>query len=336
MKRKILGILDIDEDYAMNLVAFMNQRNHGECEMRGFSSLEHLADYLENEQLDLLLVSENIEPERVKELNVEKVIILSEYRTDGETGHDTTDDSGKRRSDIQDAENNEPDYSESEQEGADKPPTVYKYQSAQLLVREVMTYYAKMEALQMSRPIRLENMEMIAVYSPGDPCARMKTALAIAQEKAITEPVLYMNFEEYSGISKQMNLLPGGDLSDLIYFYRHQKNKLKEKLDAIVQTREHVDIVPPIMSGGDLHQIDAEEWKALLEELAAVTHYRYFVLDIGNSVGQLTALLELCSTIYIPRCEEEEAVARVDEFREHLEYCGQQKLVKKICLVSEH
>lgn len=298
MKKKILGILDVDEEYAMNLASFMNKRNHRECEIAGFTSIENVEQYLQTKSIELLLVSDRVDAEKVRELNIDKVIVLSE-----------------------------------EEKPDTEQPTVYKYQSAQLLVREVMTYYAKMEAAHMSDSCRLDMVKKIGVFSLSRPCQRMMASMAVAQEKGKKESVLYLNFEEYTGISRLLDLEPRGDLSDFVYYYKNQREHLEEKLAHLVLRRGNMDMLAPFTVGCDLYDIHIQEWRKVLNEIALISHYRTIVLDIGVC-REMTEWLDMCDEVYLI-CEDcpEERV-RVEEFQEYFRRIGEHELLERICYVQ--
>ena len=294
MKKKILGILDVDEEYAMNLVAFMNKRNYRECEIAGFTSVENVAQYLKHKSIELLLVSDKIDAQKVRELNIDKIIVLSE----------------------EDKVNTE-------------QPTVYKYQSAQLLVREVMTYYAQMETAQITASGRMDLVKKIGVFSLSQPCQRMMAAMSIAQEKGEQEPVLYLNFEEYTGIRSLLNLEGLGNLSDFIYYYENQKEHLEEKLACLVQRRGNMDMLAPFTVGQDLHSLHMQEWRSILHEITLISHYHTIILDIGVSF-ELLDWLELCDEIYLVYEDCGEDRVRTEEFKEYVAKVGEIDILDKL------
>lgn len=294
MKKKILGILDVDEEYAMNLVSFMNKRNYRECEIAGFTSVENVAQYLKNKSIEMLLVSDKIDAQKVSELNIDKIIVLSE-----------------------------------EEKVNTQQPTVYKYQSAQLLVREVMTYYAKMEAAQMMASDRLNMVQKIGVFSLSQPCQRMMAAMSIAQEKGERESVLYLNFEEYTGIRSLLDLEQIGDLSDFIYYFKNQREHLEEKLACLVQRRGNMDMLAPFTVGQDLYSVQMQEWKSILHEITLISHYRTIILDIGVS-AELLDWLGLCDEIYLVYEDCGEDRVRTEEFKEYIRKVGEHDILDKL------
>lgn len=298
MKKKILGILDVDEEYAMNLVSFMNKRNHRECEIAGFTSIEDVTEYLKTDSIELLLVSDKVDTEKIKELNIEKVIVLSE------------------------------------EEPTDKEkPTVYKYQSAQLLVREVMTYYAKMEAMKMSRSKRLDEVRKIGVFTFSQGCVRMMAAMSMAQEIGKKEPVLYLNFEEHTGIRKLLHIEQGGDLSDFVYYYKHKREHLEEKLNQFILKKGNMDMMAPLTIGRDLYETPIQEWQEVIEEIAAISHYHTIVLDVGAGEN-LETWMNMCDEIYLVYMDCLQEKTRLEEFQEYLRNTGEKEILDRLILMK--
>ena len=61
--------------------------------------------------------------------------------------------------------------------------------------------------------------KVLGVYSPVGRCLKTSFALTIGKLLAQEERVLYLNLEEFSGLSVLMKEEYKSDLSDLLYFY---------------------------------------------------------------------------------------------------------------------
>ena len=110
-------------------------------------------------------------------------------------------------------------------------PAVYKYQSVDNILREIMYYYSDQNGEEeYYAGIHREN-RVIGVYAPSDGIRKNKFALTLGQILAEERSVLYLNLEECSGLSE---ILGGNhwNLSDLIYYLRHNVSDLfKMQLD---------------------------------------------------------------------------------------------------------
>ena len=80
-------------------------------------------------------------------------------------------------------------------------PTVYKYQSVETILREIMYYYSEQDNRELyPAGVRKDN-RVIGVYSPADANAKTQFALTLGQIVGETQHVLYLNMEECSGLT---------------------------------------------------------------------------------------------------------------------------------------
>ena len=63
--------------------------------------------------------------------------------------------------------------------------------------------------------------------------------------------VLYFNFECYSGFGQLLGREFLADVTDVMYYFRCDKEKLALHLPAIIQNINGLDYVPPMQSQGD-------------------------------------------------------------------------------------
>ena len=59
----------------------MNERRHAPFEVQAFTNLDSLEDFASQNHIELLLISTNAMCDRVKQMDVERIIILSEGET---------------------------------------------------------------------------------------------------------------------------------------------------------------------------------------------------------------------------------------------------------------
>ena len=136
----------------------------------------------------------------------------------------------------------------------------------------------------------------MAVYSPIHRLGKTKFAIALGKECAKKKTVLYLNLEEYSGLTGEEGL----DLGDVLYYMKQGNGNLGIRLQAAVRQMEGMDYLLPIPIAQDLKEVSEKEWKMLLCELAESSIYELVILDIGESVQGLHHILAQCDRIYMP------------------------------------
>lgn len=280
MKKQKFAILDMEDTYAQNLMEYLAERQSIPFDTLVFDSVESLGLYTQRSGVDLLLVSAKMMCEDIRRMNIRRIIILSE----GEI-----------------------------QQEYEAYPMVYKYQSSESLVAEVMGYYARQAA---PAPCFLgkKKMNIAGVYSPVGRCGKTCFALALGQVMAGERPVLYLNLEDYSGFDLLLEKEASSDISDVMYFLRQDNGNAALRINAAIQKLGRMDYIPPARSPEDIREIRIEEWLRLLEELAAYSRYETVILDIGQHIREAPSLLAQCGVIYMPVCMDAVSQAKVAQY----------------------
>lgn len=282
--KHIMAVYDVDAVYALRLADVINQRELAPFEVMAFTSLERLKYYSHENPMDLLLISQSISREEIEEIDVRHVLFLS----DGEI--------------LQ----SELSY-----------PCIYKFQSSDSLVREVVTYYCENE--EGPFPMKKLSRAFVAgIYSPIGRCLKTSFAITMGQLLSKDSRVLYVTLEDYSILSVLTNTEYQTDLSDLMYFYS-QGNYNVLRLNSVVHSLDGLDYVPPARFAEDLQQMGSRKMAGMLNKIAEESDYETLILDIGNYGREVLPILELCSVIYMPIKEDGVSLAKLEEFDRYLD-----------------
>ncbi len=292
---KIMAVYDVDPEYAKRFADVANQKEKVPFTVVPFSSLNTLKDYAEKHKLEILLINAAVSQKQVAEIPAAAVVSLSE----GEM-----------------------------MLSADVYPSVYKYQSADSLIREVMARYCDQPAEELFTVIG-KRAKVLGVYSPLGSCMKTSLALTLGQQLARDDKVLYIGFEEFSGFSRLFHEEITNDLSDVLYFLR-QGGFNVVRLRSMVYTWRDMDYIAPVRYPEDLEQMSGTEAADLLDRLAEETGYGFIVADIGRIGRNLLPVLESCDAIYMPVKEDAISAARLSEFDEYLEAGAHQRIRERI------
>ena len=207
-------------------------------------------------------------------------------------------------------------------------PVVYKYQSGDSIMREVMACYCE----QSPEPVLAmlgAKASVIGIYSPVNRCLKTSFALKMGQLLSRNERVLYMNLEEYSGFSRLISSQYTQDLSDVLYLYRQGAYSWL-KLKAIVYSWGSMDYIPPVRYAEDLNQVSPEDLAMLLERIALESGYEKILVDVGQRGKGALPILETCDIVYMPVKDDCISAAKVEEFEEYLAQAGTKGLQERI------
>lgn len=300
--KNVLAVCDLEAAYACNFVEYVHRKNSMPFDIQAFTGLDSLKKFAEKQRIEILLISDKAMCEEVRTLDIGQIVILSE--------------------------------------GVHHPmldcyPSVYKYQSSDAVIREVMNCYGAKEKLCFQDTGNRQKKERIGVYSPVGRTAKTSFALTLGQILAREKPVLYLNLEEYAGFEQLLGCSYERNIGDLIYYIRQEYSNLPLKISGMVQTINHLDYLPPAMSPMDIQNTTLEEWLKLLDEIEKNTAYETVILDFGDGVNDLYTLLNHCSRIYMPVRGDAMSTAKLQQF-EHLlkawNYTGLLERIEKLKL----
>lgn len=295
MGKPIMAICDRQTAYINELIALFQGKKELPFEIHGFTKQESLRDFCDKNAVALLIISEPDYQAELQEKNIDQILVL--------------------------------------REGAGEFPenvaVVNKFQPAGMLYREIMDVYAACGKAVAFRRKGIKNLKMIGVYSPIHRSLQTMFALSAGQLLAEKKKTLYMNFECFSGLETLLGRRFGGNLTDILYFYECDREKLPYKLESIVQETGGLHIVPPAASYEDFRDIPEEEWLDILTTIAKAGGYEILLLDLTEQVRGLFPLLEACDRVYTMTKDDRMAKAKLAQYELMLEKSACQNVLDK-------
>lgn len=78
IEKEHFAVCDLEVDYALNFMDYLNQKKNIPFEIQAFTTVESLIAYGKNIHIELLLISQKAMCRQVQELEIGKIVILSE------------------------------------------------------------------------------------------------------------------------------------------------------------------------------------------------------------------------------------------------------------------
>ena len=296
MKKSIFAVCDLEASYACNLMDYLNEKRTTPFEVQAFTNVESLQAFAKDNEIEILLISTRAMCNEIRDLRINRTIILSE----GEV--------------LQDLE----EY-----------PFVYKYQSSDQILSEVMEYYAELHPQPHILGSIAHKTKLYGVYSPVGRARKTSFALTLGEVLAETKQVLYLNFEEFAGFEELFQAKYKADISDLIYFLRQKEGGFIFRLNSVIQTFHELQYVPPAISPADLRDVSGSEWMEFLHEIMDYCDYDVIILDLSEQVDELFQILKSCDRIYMPIQEDMISQAKIAHYEKLVQMLDLQEVFDK-------
>lgn len=297
-KKSVFAVCDTEIEYAYHFMEYLMKKKNIPFEIQAFTSPEVLADFARSHPVEILLISDKAITEEIRQLPIRQIILLSEGV------HDPS---------------------------LDQFPAVYKYQSSDNVIREVMACYGvENEVIVGQNQVTKKEMRIIGVYSPVGRTQKTSFALALGQILGRDRAVLYLNLESYSGFEQILETHFDRGLSDILYYARQQNSGIVYKIAGMVQTIQNLDFLPPALFPMDIQTTKYEEWLWLFRQLEQNSSYEVLILDLGDAVCDLYQLLDYCTEIYVPIRQDVISMAKIAQFEQTLQLWDSASVMEKI------
>lgn len=287
--KKIISVCDSNEKYAVHLSDALSEKTNGTFTVTSFCDMKSLKGYLETNSISQLIVSSMMAGEVPETDRIEDVVVLGEEGLDKMLGYDV----------------------------------ISRYQRCDSLVRSLIDYMADRDLISPVKPDSGRKLNVIGVYSPVKRCLQTTFSMALGERLAMNAKVLYLNFEGFSGFSGMMrdNTDTGReyDITDMLYYFDCDRDKLPMKLSAMVRTINGMDFLPPASSYFETYERTGEKWIDFFKGIEQCGIYDYLVLDLSEAVQGLMQILEYCGRIFMIVKNDRIASAKIGEYEKWVE-----------------
>ena len=298
--KKILAICDLEVAYASHFMEHMNNRRRLPFSVQAFSSLEEVEKSVKNQPIEILLISESALDGREEEVGnwpIQQVIVLAEGMT--------------ARKSLQ--------Y-----------PEVSKYQSSDSVIREVMAVYAAESKEKNPVSVIKKEMIVIGVYSPVGRCLKSTFAMTLGRLLAKEKSVLYVNMESCAGFEELFSKSYDRTLSDVLYHLHEKSPNLIHQISAAVCNMDNLDYIPPVPFPQDLTFVSSQDWDRLIDVIRKESVYEVLILDIGDSIQDVCAVLGMCDRIFMPIKTDFVSESKIFQFERLMEICSYKEVIEKV------
>lgn len=309
MRQKIFAICDMEEAYVLRMAEYMLEKIRIPYTLHLFTKVDELEKFMEQEKIEILLIAESalelLREESVRQ-QVTQMFVLQE--------NDMFED------DVRDKE---------AQEKNSSATYVSKFQSPEKIVSVLIESAAEFSDWRQAGTQTDTEVKLIGVYSPVKRCLQTTFALTMGQIISREHKVLYFNFESYSGFGQLLGREFLADVTDVMYYFRCDKEKLALHLPTIIQNINGLDYIPPMQSQTELWETNGKQWLELCRNIAKIGEYEYIILDLDDGMSGLFDLLRKCYRIYTITRDDSFAVAKLSQYEQILKFHELEEIADK-------
>jgi cellulose biosynthesis protein BcsQ len=303
--RQILAICDYEEYYVSRLADYLNSHRLLPFEVMAFNDLDKLHTFTKTHQVTILLIEETMyRGESIIPLSIGEVILLT-------TGKETKEGIVAETLEYNALE------------------TIPKYQSAELIAKQLLEICTVSRQIIFSPPNRSRQAELIGIYSPIGRCLQTSFSIVLGQLLAQDKKCLYINLEPYSGFHSLFGKQYKQSMTDLLYFLQKGTDRFLYKLKSTVETIGKLDYIPPADSFLDLMDITLETWQLFIETLIAQTDYDVIIFDLSDYIRGVFDFLSACDHIYTIVKKDGFAMAKLEQYEQLLSYTNHETILNK-------
>lgn len=273
MNYGLIVICDEDADYANCLADYFRIKGCLASEIVVFTRLNPFTDFLTKNAVDILIVHTALY-QSIHDIPLTKnIFVLCENSTCDE-------------------------YTEA--------LPLYKYTSAEELLRQVMSNYEPSGASACITFHKHVKGSILGICSPLGRCGKTSLALSLGLRLSLNYSCLFISFDEASSLHIfSSDTVPNGiSLSDLLYYFFQSPELLESKVMSGIMKLQGMDIIPPSDQSGMYSEMSTDDLVSFLSTLSRMGKYDYIIVDFGPLSFSLP-LLNLCDRLILTQLDED-------------------------------
>ena len=264
MNGNVIAICDSERSYAEHLMEYLRRQLSLNYDLEMYTSAGKLLELCDPKTVLLLVVAEREYGPSLEKAGFSEILVLNE--SGSYLGEDVVNFS--------------------------------KYQSMATIASIVRQMCAMSDKAAPGSIRHAGPMHIIGVYTPITRCLQTTFSMTMGQILARKGRVLYLNFENYSGLEYMLGRTFHGTVADLLFFNDVAKEKLAGQLQGMVENLGGMDFVPPMKSFIELRAIQGSQWLELFRTIEQVSEYEYLILDLSEQTDNLFMILRECEQIF--------------------------------------
>ncbi|HKL80108.1 MAG TPA: hypothetical protein VJ888_06695 [Mobilitalea sp.] len=259
-----MAIYDADASYVTRFMEYIKKRNDVGLEVTVFTRKDSLTDFVKYQVIELLLLGEGLSPEELPKENIRHIIKLTEQNELSQTS---------------------------------ETPTIYKFQSSQKVVSELLECYARLENPSVS--VRSGELTIISVFTPIPNLSERLYAGSLANVLAERKRVLFLPLELFPVPPTDSSVSSDHFQSEFIYYLKENNPNLILKMKSLLNYSGKLNLLSGLTHSFDLLSLNKEEAIHVIEELRLNSDYEAVVFYLGFYSDFTAEIMKLSDCIEV-------------------------------------
>lgn len=289
-----LGIFDSDIKYSSQLMGYIKRRHKTIKQVRIFTNKTILYDYLSDNHIDVLLISEDKLDEGVEHDNIEHICILSEKTYVSE------DDSDK---------------------------VIYKFQSAEQIIMDLFNFFPELGLNNNSH--YSSKIKVITIFSLNENFAKDNFSINLANQYGRREKTLFIDLNLLHVKGQFPNLKSDKNLSEFLYYLKVQTPNILARMKEQIQVISNFDYLYGVNFALDLYDLTSKDLEAWMRELKT-SDYEVVIFNVGCFFSTTLELFRKSNQLLMIRKNNVWEQSLYDNLKEQLSWTGYEDVIEKI------
>lgn len=293
-----LGIFDSDVQYSSKLMGYIKRRHKTIKKIRIFTNKTILYDYLSDNYIDVLLISEDKLGENIEHDNIRHICILSEESYVSEDNDEKV---------------------------------IYKFQSAEQIIIELFDYFPKLGDngnLHYSNKIKF-----ITIFSLNENFTKDNFALNLANHYGTRKKTLFIDFNLLHVKSIFPDVKTEKNLSEFLYYLKVQTHNILAKMTEQIQVLNSFDYLHGVTFGLDLYDLTEKDLEVWMRELTT-SDYEVVIFNVGCFFSTILELFRRSNELLLISRNNVWEQSLYDNLKEQLIWTGYEEVIDLIRVVN--
>lgn len=293
-----LGIFDSDIKYSSQLMGYIKRRHKTIKQVRIFTNKTILYDYLSDNHIDVLLISEDKLDEGVEHDNIEHICILSEKTY-------VSEDDGEK--------------------------VIYKFQSAEQIIMDLFNFFPELGVDNNSH--YSSKVKVITIFSLNENFAKDNFSFNLANHYGTREKTLFIDLNLLHVKNQLPNLKSDKNLSEFLYYLKVQTPNILARMNEQIQVIGNFNYLYGVTFGLDLYDFTSKDLEAWMKELKT-SDYEVIIFNVGCFFSTTLELFRRSNELLMITKNNVWEQSLYDNLKEQLTWTGYEDVIEKIRVVN--